>query len=226
VYSHPSCSICQHPDRNTIDCRLVDRHKLSAICRDYPNLNYQALRRHRERHLKLNLAALSPAKQREAADQLRDYAITTKSSRIAILQDLVNRHIALMEARAAAADPNDAAARTGLIGRDGLYDHRLNVEIRATLEQAAKEMQDWDPAGAIAYARANRAAEAVQGGSIQMIQVIGGSAESAIAGPVPVRPIREIMFGRPDIQRSLQSVGDDPPLSGAAGPAGGSEPGE
>ncbi|HJW75024.1 MAG TPA: hypothetical protein VJ787_05060 [Thermoleophilia bacterium] len=58
------CTICEHPDRDSIDAALVSGEPMNLIAGRF-DVGPDAVRRHRMRHLSAALAAMRTAEQAE-----------------------------------------------------------------------------------------------------------------------------------------------------------------
>jgi hypothetical protein len=66
------CSVCTHPDRETIDEALVGATAISAISAKYRDISEDALGRHKANHLPSKLVMAEKAKEVAQADSLLD----------------------------------------------------------------------------------------------------------------------------------------------------------
>lgn len=156
---------------------------------------------HRLRHMPTSPAKMTGAALAAYNQALQGFAVASKAQRIAEIQSLYNRLQALIEARATDAQnrltkvrmleeegeqvPEGLAplpgAETGLLSHDGEFDVYTLRESRSCLEQAAKELGEWDITGA--GRREDTASGAAQ---VTIQQVIHG--HSAIAVSADPRP--------------------------------------
>ena len=112
------CSICQHPERDEIDARLIGGQPLRNVAKQF-GVSVTALHRHKERHLPAHLRQAQGAEERLSADRL-----------LADLQALQERALALLTKAEQAGD-----LRTALGGIR---------EVRGCIETAARLLETTD----------------------------------------------------------------------------------
>lgn len=213
------CRLCGDPKRAEIERRMAAGETDGPLAKEY-GYQSQQLAVHRLRHMPTSPAKLSGAALQAYNQALQGFAVASKAQRIAEIQSLYNRLQALIEARAADAEnrltkvrqleedgeqvPEGLAplpgAETGLLSHDGEFDVYTLRESRSCLEQAAKELGEWDITGA--GRREDTASGAAQ---VTIQQVIHG--HSAIAVSADPRPgARQIPLAREPLTLPQPSI--------------------
>jgi hypothetical protein len=80
-----ACTICTHPERDTIDSALVGGESTGKLAGRYRTIHERALRRHRDNHLPAKLVLAHEAEEVATADNLLDKVQGLQSRTLAIL---------------------------------------------------------------------------------------------------------------------------------------------
>lgn len=154
------------------------------------DVNNTAVAVHRLKHLNLSPARMGPQQRLAYEAALSNFAIASKSNRLAKLQAAADRLERIIEDRAreyahlvggssGLLVPRKRGIGTGETAEvieDEVFDVFVLREYRSTLEQAAKECGEWDITGA-----GRREDTATAGANVTIQQVIHGHAHTAIA---------------------------------------------
>ena len=68
----PKCTICTHADKNLINERIMSGLSARGIAREFPELNYAAVNRHKTNHLPKELLKAKKMQEIDYADKLLD----------------------------------------------------------------------------------------------------------------------------------------------------------
>jgi hypothetical protein len=150
------CTVCQHADINEINRELVSHKSERSVAERY-DLSATSVHRHKTSCVPLTLTRAATRAVEKEGDKLLRFAIAKRENRLEALDDRRQRMNEVIRARAEDMEDVPGGA-TGLLTRKyksiGGGDHAEKVEenevdvpllreMRATEEQAAKELGQW-----------------------------------------------------------------------------------
>jgi hypothetical protein len=118
-----TCSVCAHPERESIDRALVSGESCSALAARYSTVGRMALQRHKDKHIPETLAMAQEAAEVADADGLLDQ-----------VKELQRRTLAILDR---AEQANDLRTALSAIGQA-----RGNLELLARLLGELQDQQN------------------------------------------------------------------------------------
>jgi hypothetical protein len=136
------CTICTHPDRDTIDAALTDRKEPFLTIAEKFGLSNTSLQRHASEHLPARLLRNADALAQKREEEFVQLTIASSRKRLEHLQEMLDGLMTIKARRSAKAHEDAPGSETGLLivrktaihGLDGkTYEHVIESEVDTAL---------------------------------------------------------------------------------------------